>query len=258
MAKIFFWWFKNMVNKLGVDMRIYQVTPYQQSNTNYSPNSNKQTSMLKNNPVGDSVTFGSYHTVLKNMTKATLKKDSEAEKFFIELFKILEKDNNIQITEDYKLIAKEYKKSGFRGLLNNLWKAYPDKKFEPLLRKSDEDITVILLSKGNRDIMELHNLGRFGFFNSSSKPREIKISFMTRNKQYYIDFGLESNGNLTVWQRHGKNSTYTEFHQSTGNRKLQTIHSEGLNPESTYYKKDGSLDGWRNLLGGGTAVPGIF
>ena len=189
------------------------------------------------------------------MTRATLKNDTQAEKFFNELFGSLKKDKNIVLTKEFKIIEKVYKKSGFRGLMNDLWKAYPSEELEKLLCLAEDNGGVVLAKKGQQTVMELNNLGRFGFWGSSSNPREVKISFSTKNGNYYMDFGLEKDGEICTWQRYQKDSVYSRFHSSTGMIKQRTVHPSIGYPDSTYYNKDGTPDAWKNMLYGGPAIP---
>ncbi len=206
---------------------------------------------LQNN--ADSVSFCGYSKVLSTVASSMYKNDTEVENAFAKLFKSLKEDKTIsKIFPKFDAMDEIYENGGFRGLLNEIWKTNPQEITKNLLKGSETD-NVVLASKGEKPVLELVNWGKFGF--SQNNPNNVMISFSDGKSRNVVEFCLNKKGDCTISQQNGEAMHYTEYYQSTGNRKFQTYQFSDCMPERTFFNKDGSKAFWKNFFRGGTVPP---
>ena len=214
-------------------------------------------SPISNNKVSDSkcrknVSFTAYEEIVQKALMSDLKNDRMVENLFNTLYKALLEEKNIILTKEFPLIKQLYEKGGFRGLLNELWKARPQEQVESLMRKYEQRDIDLVLKKEN-PFMQIFRMGRYGFFESSNSPFDTKVIFKTHTPEEIIEFGLTKKGRITVGRSDGDMSVDTEYHTSTGAKRLEIIQSYDMKPDRTFFNKDGNEPFFKNWFFGGTA-----
>mgnify|MGYP006916111251 CR=1 FL=1 len=212
---------------------------------------------LKNDKF-EKISFGGdYADSLKFFAQTVFKTDREVEDLFIKMLKALIKDTSIAKQKGFEEIVGLYEKSGFRGLLTELWKAYPSKELAQILPKEQEFLA--LAGEKETPVLSIFNSGRQGFwnaiFNNKNAPRDMELIFTEPTDKYVATFSLSKKGNLQIVQRNNHTSTWSEFYLSTGAKKQEAVHTPDGFPETTYYKKDGTPDAIENHMHGGPAIP---
>ncbi|MBR1425414.1 hypothetical protein IJ579_07630 [bacterium] len=201
-----------------------------------------------------SPSFKGYEQTLIRSVRKEFKKDFEVEECFKNLLReLIEKENILRIQE-FNEILKIYKDSGFKGLLEKFWKSRQPDYVEKILNKIDYGNEMKLVTFNEAPLFEMVNFGKQGFRESS--PNDIRFIFRTCDQNIAMEFGLGRNGQLKISQSDlgcGR-FEFSEFHVSSGNKKVKTVQYAGGNPETTYYNKDGSKSFLRNLLSGGTII----
>ena len=202
--------------------------------------------------------FNGYNKLLEAVTIIDYKKDKAVGEAFGALFEELIKEPKILQKAGASEIIEMYKKEGFRGLMHELWKAFPDASIEKIIEKSENEPQV-LISKEGKPLLEIFNIGRQGFWNSlfnrKSAPRDVRLTFLSQDEKHLFEFSLDKYGAVSIWQKRPTESVYTEFHNSTGNRKMVVRHPHGVgNPETEYFKPNGLEDDLKNHIEGGTAI----
>ena len=221
-------------------MKINRIMPYNYSsnNTNY-----------KKYP-----SFKAYSDVLHKAFSTPLKNDYEAENLFISLFKALCEEKGIQTNNSFHVLKEIFEKSGFRGLLNELWKANPQESVADIIKSTRDDCENLVTQNGE-PILTLYNFGKFGFFQRKTSPNNVKLLFSDKDQSEMVEFGLSKKGNLLTCQSNGVHSIDNEFYAQTGTKKEEVINSSG-NVERKHYNKDGSEPFLKNFILDGTAVQG--
>lgn len=202
--------------------------------------------------------FEGFNTLMETFSSINYTKDNKLEDTFSILFNELLLSGDVLKKAGFSEIENIYRKSGFRGLLHELWKATPQPNLEKLIEKADGE-SVVLASKDDKPVFEIFSMGRHGFwntvFNKKSAPRDTKLIFITPDEKYLMEFGLDEKGACQICQKRVGETVYTTFHNSTGNRKIVAIHPHSSgNPETYYYKPDGSDDELKNHFQGGSVI----
>ncbi len=208
---------------------------------------------------GDKIQFTGINDIIIKGAATTFNKDSELEKVFIQLMNEIKTDSKIIKFPDFIEIIKIFDQSGFRGVMNELWKANPTTQIMELVNKSEKD-RLILATRNNKPIVELYNLGKHGFWNaitdSQEAPRDMRLCF--GNNKTYMHFYLDKKGDCSLCQSIGDTTTYSAYYASTGNKKFETRHCESCAPETTYYNKDGTKAFFKNWFFGGPAIAPVY
>lgn len=201
--------------------------------------------------------FSGFNKILEIVSKMEYKNDKSVEEAFDVLLKEVFTTPKYTRTKEFIEIFEKYKSLHFRGLMHELWSANPDKNIQKIIDKA-EKIPVILATDNNEPIMEIISFGRHGFwnniFNKSTATHDVKIAFLNRKKGLLMEFGLSRHGACKICQEKDNGTVFTTFHNSTGNRKIVTIQPDYGNPETSYYKKDGSDNELLNFFQGGPIV----
>ena len=221
-------------------MKINRIMPY-----NYSSNNTN----CKKYP-----SFKAYSDVLKKAYTTSIKNDHEAENLFITLFKALCEEQGTQIKNSFLVLKDIYEKSGFRGLLNELWKANPQESVAKIIKDTHDDCEDLVVQNGE-PLLTLYNFGKFGFFERKTSPNNVKLAFYGKDQSEVVEFGLSKKGNLLTGQSNGIRSIDNEFYLQTGTKKEEIVNSCG-DCEKKHYNKDGSEPFLKNLIFDGTAVQG--
>ena len=207
----------------------------------------------------DKIQFTGFEKTISDASRKTFKNDSEVEETFKQIFNAILKDSNIIKEASFNIIIDTYKQEGFRGLMNELWKAYTSDNFIPLINSSEGHI-LNLAQKDDKPVVELINYGRHGFWNAINDTeyatRDVRLSFSYGKNS--IEFYLDKKGDCSLLQNYEKTSIYSGYYKSTGNKKFQTEHYSECRPETTYYNKDGSKAFFKNWFYGGPAIEPIF
>ena len=231
---------------------------------NYCPAQYKNTSTKKNNSSVNyqadsfqSVSFKGLEKTIEEAAKKTFKTDKEVEKVFTELVDNIISDTNIFKIPEFKEIQKVYQRSGFRGLLHELWNANPEPAILKLREKAEE-APIALATKNESPLFEIFSFGRHGFLNlifgNKNATHDVKLTIRNPKSGSLLDFSLDKKGNCELFQSIDNHSVYNVFYRETGNIKQRTVHGYGA-PESTYFTKDGVEGGLDQFLYGGPAIP---
>lgn len=238
-------------------MKVYAVSVYPTNNL-YKKNSLTPQKQIFEN---DSVSFSGYKSELAQSFISNIKTEKQAEKIFLNLFNKIKEDKNIFKTNAFYIIDETVQKKGFRGLLHQLWTANPDENIAKIIEKSAQEDTPLVLAKRNgQTVFELCNFGKNGFWNNltdnSIASNDIKLLFSDglNKTRTNFEFSMNKDADIILDQYENGFSVYTEFYKETGNRRKQ-IFSRLTYSETTYYKKDGRKNFWKNFFQGGAAVP---
>ena len=232
-------------------MRIHAISPFDvySSKTNYNKKKNSSS-------IGDSVSFSGFNTIIKDAASHTFKTDKEVEEVFINIMDSIIKDKDIIKKAGFEQIQKIYQKSGFRGLLHELWIPNPNVEIKNL-REQASDKLVTLALKDDRPVVKLFNMGKQGFwnllFNRQNATYDSKLIFNIPQASSYLEFGLNKTGRITLYQKSENRALHNEFHRNTGNIAHRLLLGCG-NPEATYYTKSGIEGGLNNHVFGGPII----
>lgn len=202
--------------------------------------------------------FKSYNNLLETLSRINYRKDRAVDEAFVILFHELLTEPKIVQKAEVSGIINIYKNMGFRGLMHELWKAVPDESIVKIIEKLENE-SQVLISKDNIPLLEIINMGRHGFwntlFNRKSAPRDTRLTFLSNDDRYLFEFGLDKHGAVQICQKRPGETVYTTFHKSTGNRKIVASHPHKYgNPETYYYKPDGTDDDFKNHIQGGPVI----
>ncbi len=202
-----------------------------------------------------SPSFQGFNKLMETFSSTNYLKENKLEDAFGKLFSELVSSNDILKKADFLEIENIYQKSGFRGLMHELWIASPQQSLKKLIEKAEGE-SVTLASKDDKPVFEIINMGKQGFwntlFNRKYAPRDTKLIFTTPDEKFLMEFGLDENGACQICQKRIGETVYTTFHHSTGNRKILAIHPHGIgNSETYYFKPNGASDFLKNYIQGG-------
>ena len=209
----------------------------------------------KNNSC-DNVSFSGFNTFVKDAASRTFKTDKEVEEVFINIMNSVIKDKDIIKKAGFEQIQKIYQKSGFRGLLHELWIPNPNAEIKNLREQASERL-ITLASKKEKPVFKLFNMGKHGFwnllFNNPNATYNTKLIFNIPKSSDYLEFGLSKRGRVILYQKSQNRALHNEFHMETGNIARRLLLGCG-NPETVYYTKSGIEGGLKNYIFGGPAV----
>jgi hypothetical protein len=235
-------------------MKIQPINFYYSNNLNLNNNAHKKNlSAVQNN---DSILFtGSFKSDLLSSILPDVKTENQAETMFFELFNRIREDSTIIKTPEFHVIDEVVQKKGFRGLLHGFWSTMDANLFK-IARKAEQE-ELVLAKFDNKPIFQIYNLGNYGYFNSEFAQKDVKLFFSEGAKpsKINLEFGMDKDGNVTLFQSLRDVYTYTVFHRETGFRKMLTTQSGQGFQETTYYKKNGEKSFWKNFFQGGVAIP---
>lgn len=218
----------------------------------------KQNQYISNNNSKDKLTFTGFDNVLKKAVNTNYEKESLIYPEFEKIIKAVLEDSNIVKEKYFYDLSTLYKEKGLYGVLKSLWEANPQSKIAQSVNLITQG-NLILAKRDKLPVVELFKFGKHGFFSSITSPKtasnDVRLSFM--NKDDLIEYTLNNNGEMVVHRKMGDRTVTTSYHIVTGHRKEEIIHN-GVNPEITYYNKDGSKPFWKNFIFGGTRVEGIY
>ncbi|MBQ8459164.1 hypothetical protein IJ541_03565 [bacterium] len=195
--------------------------------------------------------FCGYEKVLEETVSMAFTKDYQVEKSFEKLIKELIARTDLKRAPAYYDIISVYTERGFMGLLNELWKAYPQEKIAKIL-DGKEYKAINLVTDPEGIGFELFHFGKFG--SSADNPNDIKVIFRDLKKKSAMEYSLNKKGELEICQTSSDRTLTTGFHLSTGNKRFEVFQPRNGNPETTYYNKNGEESFWKNFFWGGTAI----
>lgn len=208
-----------------------------------------------------SVSFGALQTTVTELVKKRYNNLDEIEEVFNTLIKELIKDKTIKRNTNLAYLIRSYKKSGFRGLLENLRMPNSTSDINALVDKS-ADNGLELAKFGEEPLLMLLNFGRHGLFDGPTSTRDMRLLFSNgeklKDKNAIMEFTMGKKGNYRISQRSGEDYVETVYYASTGNKKSETVCYGKGNPSTTYYNKDGSIDFFKNWFVGGTPIVPIY
>jgi hypothetical protein len=106
------------------------------------------------------------------------------------MFDSLIKDSSVVKRAGFEELVKVYQKSGFRGLLNELWKAYPSKEISAILPADFE--SRLFAGEKDKPALQIFNGGRQGFwsslFNNKNATRDMELLFTEPSDRYIAEF----------------------------------------------------------------------
>ena len=195
--------------------------------------------------------FNGYNKLLNEAVSMNFTKDYQVEKSFESLIKELVSRTDLKRESAYYDIVSIYTERGFMGLLNELWKAYPQDRVAKMLNaKMYKPIELINNQSGIS--FELFHAGRFNY--TIDSPKNIKVIFRDLNEKLAMEYSLNKHGELEICQTSPNRTVTTGFHLSTGNRKFEVFQPRNGNPETTYFNKNGEESFWKNFFLGGTTI----
>lgn len=213
--------------------------------------------IIQNNDVFQP-SFKGYERMLENVCNMDFKNDRAVEETFAVLFHELIKEPNIAKHESFQTLTNLYKKSGFRGLLQELWRPNPSPEIGLLVTRAEQEEQT-LISKNKTTLLEIFSFGKHGFWNSifnrKNAPRDTRLAFVTPKEDSLFEFGLDKHGAVQICQKRADETVYTTFHRATGNRKIVARHPHKYgNSETYYFKPDGTDDALKNHIQGGPVI----
>jgi len=213
----------------------------------YSCNSNKtNNSAIKQK----NIAFNGYKETLAGAITTEVKDTKTAKDLFDTLFKEVNEEPSIHRNPIFYEMEKVYKKSGFKGLLEELRQPKDDNGIIAQTLNNKEENFIQAITQYGQPLFELFNFGRFG--HAKNAPSDIRVIFRDQNQRGNIEFNLGKNLNLNVARCNEHGSIDTEYYTTTGTPKV-VIKSEQGSQERTFFNEDGSKPFFKNwLLGGST------
>ena len=213
-----------------------QILPISYSN-------NVQHSYMKEHTVKSCDTFHpsfkSYEKILDTVIQIRYKNNEGVEDAFSALFNNIVLDSNVVKDKNFALIENIYRKTGLKGLLSEL--IYTHSKLDPIIRMVNDNLYPLATKEG-KPILEIFSFDKY----------HTQIIF--GHDKNIMEFGLNRKGGFEICQSRPSYTIQTGFYP-TGNRKYITIQHTNSNPETTYYRKDGSKNALKNFFLGGTIPP---
>lgn len=196
----------------------------------------------------------SFKTLMEKYSYRNFADVSEMQEAFTKLFETVKTDNTIKKTPAFGLIDNLYKKSGFRGLLYELWKAHPGKEVKEIIELTKEDYILELAKIDDKNVFSLANSGPYGFFNfireNYDAKREMSLIFRDpKAERSRADFLIDKAGSFMFINTH----TAMRYHNSTGTPKTETRLGDPI--EIIHYNEDGSKAFFKNWFFGGVKGP---
>ena len=207
------------------------------------------------------ISFGNFQTMVTEIADKKIKNLNGLEHSFNSLMKEIISDAKIEKTPYFSYLEAGFKESGFSGLLRNLRMPKSTPKINTLVEKSSEN-ELVLAKLDGEPVLSLFNFGRYGFWESESSTRDMRLIFSNAekilDKEARVEFTMNKKGQYSVFQRTGQNFIDTVYYPTTGNIRRETYCYAGGKPDTTYYNEDGSKAFFENWFYGGTPTEPIY
>lgn len=207
------------------------------------------------------ITFGGIKNIVSEYAVKRFKNLNEVEECFNSLMRELISDKTTVKSSYLSYIVRGFKKSGFRGLLENLRMPKSTPEIDKLVEMAKFK-RVNLVKSDERPVLQIFNAGKHSLWGGASSTRDIRVMFSNAanidSKKAIIEFTIDKKGNFKVYQQYCKNYAETAYYSSTGNKRFETICSGNSKPNTTYYNKNGSESLLGNWFHGGSPAEPIY